>query len=358
VAAVLGGMLVSLAAAQGTSAAQDTPRMQASSPQGPISIAVLGDSDSHSYQDRLAFPLGGSARGGPFRETTLQWLEVLARLRPRELDPGPWQVFGDKRSWMADFWSRLGRPSRFPQKLDYVHNMALSGAVCADLHQGPQRQAARLLDRMNAEPTRWRDGVVVVRIGTNDVGDAESLEAMSRDPQGSPPMQRVRACTDAIAQAVSLIRGRHPHTRFVLVGLFNNAHWARNHGRWHDRAALENIERAHARYDDALRALAAADPRIAFFDDRLWFSRLWGDRAPDGSPAYRTVRLGSFDVRNADGDHPSHATLADGHAGAVWNGLWAQALVALLNERFAAGIPPITPQELARLLDPRGAFGM
>ncbi len=364
-AALISATVTSIAAPSLAAPSVAAPSIAASGPAQPttglesVPLAVLGDSDSHSYQDLLAFPKGGSARGGRHRATTLQWLEILARLRPQYIDPGPWQVFGASRSWVADMWRWVGVPSRFPKKLDYRHNMALSGAECGDLLHGPRRQAPHLVTLMDRDPARWRKGIVVVRIGINELGDPDTLDSLARDPVGAPALQRISACTQAIAQSVALVRARHPQTRFVLVGIFNNAHWARNHHRWQAAQQQRNIDLALARFDDALLSLAAQDAQVAFFDDRRWFGDLWGGRAPDGSPDYRVVRLGrGLEVHNRDGDHPANATLADGHAGSAWNALWARALVTLMNERFGASIPPIEIHEFRNVLDPAGEFGM
>ncbi len=329
-------------------------------PAGPrIALAVLGDSDSHGYHDTVSFPVGGSARGGPFRPGTFQWTEVLARLRGDQLELGPKQTWGLRRSWAADILGWVGIPSRHPVKEDHLFNMAVSGAVCSDLMQGPRRQAQRLLALMNREPDRWRTGIVVVRIGVNDLGDADTLEALSRDPRDARTAARIAACVTHIRAAVALIAQQHPTVRFVLTGIFNNAHWARNHARWHVPEAQANISAGLAPFDDAMRGVVADLKAAAFFDDRLWFERLWGGRASDGRPGYRSVRLGKgFEVTNSDGDHPSNATLADGHAGAVWNALWARSLVALANERLGAGLRPVEDEEITVLLDPEGRLGM
>ena len=46
-----------------------------------VALAVIGDSDSHSYQDIYTFPSASPMRGGAFRQGSLQWTEVLDRLR-------------------------------------------------------------------------------------------------------------------------------------------------------------------------------------------------------------------------------------------------------------------------------------
>lgn len=329
-------------------------------PEGPrIALAVLGDSDSHGYHDTLSFPVGGSARGGPFRPGTFQWTEVLARLRGDQLDLGPKQTWGLRQSWAADILGWVGIPSRHPVKEDHLFNMAISGAVCSDLVHGPRRQTQRLLALMNREPDRWRTGIVVIRIGINDLGDADTLEALSRDPRDAQVAARIVACAAHIRQAVALIGQRHPTVRFVLTGIFNNVHWARNHSRWHSHQAQANIAAGLAPFDDAMRAIVASVKAAAFFDDQRWFDQLWGGRNADGMPAYRSVRVGQgFVVNNSYGDHPRHATLADGHAGAVWNALWARALIALVNERFGSNFRPIEEGDIAALLDPEGRLGM
>lgn len=43
------------------------------SPTSTVALAVLGDSDSHSYQDSLSFPPGSADRGGAYRARTFQW---------------------------------------------------------------------------------------------------------------------------------------------------------------------------------------------------------------------------------------------------------------------------------------------
>ena len=63
-------------------------------PAGAIPLAVLGDSDSHAYQDSILIPLSSGKRGGKFRATTLQWTEVLDKLRSTQINQGAWGVWG------------------------------------------------------------------------------------------------------------------------------------------------------------------------------------------------------------------------------------------------------------------------
>ena len=317
---------------------------------GAVALAVLGDSDSHSYQDRVAFPPGSPERGGAHRAASLQWTEVIGRLRARSLDLGPWGTWGTggRIARVADW---LGRPSRAPRKEDYLHNFAVSGAVCRDLLDGGGRQAPRLVQLMDKDPARWRDGVVVIRIGVNSMGKEDDLDRLARDPADAEVVQRIDECLQMISGAVSTVRERHPTTRFVLVGVFDNTHWVKYAHRWHDAEQVRNIATGLDRFDQGLRTLAGSASGMVFFDDRAWFAGHWGGRDENGRPAYREVSLGQgVRVTHTAGDDPANAVLADGHAGTIWNALWARALIGVMNDAFKLGGTPLDDTELADLL--------
>ena len=316
----------------------------------PIPLAALGDSDSHSFQDRVSFPQGSFKRGGPFRATTFQWIEILARLRGREVDPGPWGVWGT-RGRIATLQEWFGLKGRAPRKEDYRHNFAISGAGCDTLMEGMSREAPRLLNLMDKDPLTWRRGVVVVRMGVNSFGLFESLDLLARDSKAPPVLSEIGRCIEYIRAAVALIHSRHPATRFVLVGIFDNTHWPCYFEHWQNPQAISNISAGLDVFDQALKAMVADDRRLAFFDDRAWFAARWGGRNEEGKPAYKVVRVGSgLEVTNTLGDHPRNAVVADGHAGTVFNFLWAQSLVALLNSAFDLRLTPIGDAEGAQFI--------
>jgi len=320
-------------------------------PASAVPLAVLGDSDSHSYQDKVSFPAGSGKRGGAYRATTLQWTEVLARLRAQELDQGEWGVWGVHRI-VARVQEWVGLQNRAPRKEDYQYNFAISGAGCETLTTGGGRQVQRLLALMDREPARWREGVVVLRIGANSFGMDDGLDQFARDPMGAGIQGEVAQCLSQVRAAIALVHAKHEQTRFVLVGIYDNSNWPRYFDRWQSSAALANVARGLDVYDQALQRMADADPRIAFFDDRAWFAKRWGTRDAQGRPAYRPVVLASgLTVHNTIGDEPHHAVIADGHAGLVWNVLWAQSLVELLNQRLGLKITPIGDAEASRLVD-------
>jgi hypothetical protein len=324
---------------------------------GVLSLAVLGDSDSHSYHDRILVP-EPKKRGGKFRPTTWQWTEALAQLRGNRIDQGRMGTWGTpiKVAEALD-WLRLG--GRAPRKQDYQFNFAVSGAKCSDMMSGYYRQAPRLLTLMNRDPARWQDGVVIVRIGVNSIGQEPELDDYAQHGVTPAARERIAQCVGWIRQAVDLIRSHHNRVRFVLVGMDDNSDWPPLVNRWKSRRELANISVALGLFNDGLRQLAAGDPRIAFFDDRAWFRRTWGGRDADGKPAYRAVNLGgAASVTNTQGDEPVNAVVADGHAGTVYNALWAADLVNLLDASFGTDIRPIGTDEIAHFADPTGAFGL
>ncbi|KWT97299.1 hypothetical protein APY03_1674 [Variovorax sp. WDL1] len=319
-----------------------------------VPLAVLGDSNSHSYQDRTAFPPGTRERGGALHSRTFQWTEVLARLRGNEIDIGPWVLWG-RPGLVALARELIGLPtSRAPQKEDYLYNFANSGAACKNL-MGDRfgqrfRQAPRLVALMNQEAERWRRGVVVISIGANDWN--AWLELQSRDPSAPELRRTIDYCSVQISAAISLIHDAHPQTRILIVGLRSGADDPGNFDRYRSGRSMANIKKALAGANARLREIALADSqRIAFLDVEAWFAQRWGGRGPDGEPAYKTATIGpNLHVTNTSGDEPNNAVLNDGHAGSAANALRAQSLVVQLREHFGLALTPISDEEVARFL--------
>jgi hypothetical protein len=309
-----------------------------------IRFAVLGDSDSQSYHDTLILGEPG-ARGGAWRATTWQWTEVLAKLRGDEIDLGEWRTWGTGK-YRAMIDEATGASARTPPKQDYRYDFAITGATCNQLMGLSQRQAIRLVHLMDTEPQAWRGGVVLIRIGANDVGDHAFLDELSRNPDAPGPAAVMNAC-------VKSIRRHHPDTNLVLVGVGSNADWSGEFDSWQSAKEIANIDAGIDRFNAGLRKLAAADRRIYFLDDSAWFRSWWGQRDDHGRPRYKTLHLSpGWDITNTSGDDPHHAVLSDAHAGVVWNTLWAQRLVTSMNAAFGLHIEPITDAEVIEFLKP------
>ncbi|AMM25475.1 SGNH/GDSL hydrolase family protein [Variovorax sp. PAMC 28711] len=320
-------------------------------PADAIPLAVLGDSNSHSYQDSLAFKPGSEGRGGAFRARTFNWIEIIARLRGKELDPGPWGVWGHS-GVIASAREALGASGdRAPRKEDYRYNFANSGAGCANLMAGRFQQAPRLLALMDTEADRWKRGVVVIRMGLNDW--AGQLDVIAQDP-AAPGVRDVTArCTRAIRETVALIHATHPETKVLVVGIVNEADDPGYVDRFGTARESANIDKALNDFNGSLRALAESSNNTAYFDDAAWVVARWGRRDAEGRPDYKTVAIGTtLQVANTAGDDPRNALVADHHAGLVWNALWAQSLVARLNNAFGLPLTPISDQQVADFVLP------
>ncbi|MGE0674551.1 MAG: SGNH/GDSL hydrolase family protein [Methylibium sp.] len=312
-----------------------------------LSLAVLGDSDSHAYHDEVFFPPSSPLRGGKLRDSTFQWTEILDRLRRTHVDQGEWGIWG-VRGKVGTLLEWAGLSARMPRKQDFRFNFAVSGAECEDLMQGPWRQVPRLLSLMDEEPQRWQHGAVLIRIGIITLGKRADLDGFAS--QGATPQTKaqVEDCVRWIRKAVHAIRERHPQARVVLVGLASNVDWPAYLEYWRSANEVANIDEVLDLYDNSLRELARQDQAVTFFDDREWFRRYWGQRGPQGqSDQYKTVRLPSgLEVRNTAGDTLDNAIIADGHGGTVLNGLWALDLVGHLNGLWGGAIPPVKDAEL------------
>jgi hypothetical protein len=329
-------------------------------------LAVIGDSDSQGFQDLYPAGLQEMPRGGKYHDTTFQWGEVLARLRGNEIDLGDTVVIGMggrvaravELIGLTGAAESLGWEVRAPKKRDNRFNFAYSGNGCTDLFGGWSRQVPRLIRLMDAEPARWRDGVVVLKIGNNDfANDIPNLDRLANDPASPEVRQKMDFCLGEIRRAIVAIQQKHPRTRIVLGGTFDNSRWDQYRDHWHSPQMLANIAKGLDYFDDALQRMAAADTRLAFFSDRRWFDALWGPRDRDGLPNYRTLVLSpSVRVDNTGGDAPWNATLADGHTGLVWNAKWSQALVDLIDARWGLKITPISDAEVLQFVLATGAF--
>ncbi|MDO4905903.1 MAG: GDSL-type esterase/lipase family protein [Lautropia sp.] len=326
-----------------------------------VRLAVLGDSDSHAFHDHIALKAGTEeARGGLHQASTWQWTEILAQLRPRDIDQGPFGEIGASR--VSGYLRRhlLGSLVR-QRKEDFRYNFAMSGAPCSALLDPTSGQVPALLAEMKTNAQDWKTipSVVLIRIGINSLGKEADLAQFAEQGPDAANLSRVNDCADHVSQAVTMLKAQYPSLRIVLVGILNNVDWPPFHQKWQRPAELANIDAVLEVYDDRLRNLARTVDGVSFFDDRAFFSHHFGGRNAEGKPDYRQVDLGGKrKVRVTQGDEPYNAVLADGHAGTVWNGLWAAAIVEELNRVTGADIRPITEAEVAHIADPDGSFGL
>ncbi|MEJ8856065.1 SGNH/GDSL hydrolase family protein [Variovorax robiniae] len=318
-----------------------------------IPLAVIGDSGSHSYQDPITFPSGGGLRDAALRDRTFQWTEVLARLRGSEIDLGPWVRWGRTGhiAWLRDMVGLGG--GRAPLKEDYLYNFSNTGAACKNImgdRLGQRyRQVPRLVALMAQEPERWRRGVVVINVGGNDWNRLLDLQA--EDPAAPELQATIDYCRDQIERAVDAIHAANPSTRVLVVGPASDADDPGTFDRFRDANARANIRTAVESFSAALRGIATRHPGfVGFVDMGTWFRQRWGERRPNGEPAYREVTIGPHHVSNTAGDGPDNVWLGDGHAGTAMNTLWAQYLLERIRALTGAPLTPISDEEVVHFL--------
>ncbi|MEL7311442.1 MAG: GDSL-type esterase/lipase family protein [Pseudomonadota bacterium] len=317
----------------------------------PIQLAVLGDSDSHSYGDTIWFPKHEGMRGSAFRDTTYQWTEILDRLRHHEVFQGEWDTWG-RSGRLASLAQRLGLGIRMPRKRDYRFNFAWSGARCEDLGNGKVGQTSHLLRTIDASPSLWANGIVQIRIGINDLGTRQFSDRVAAEGLSERVKTKTDVCIDAVRQSVAALRSESPELKIVLVGILNNSDWPPFFDLWQSRREQNNINAMLDRFDDSLAELAAQDGAVAYFDDRDWFERHWGGRDRDGLPDYHSVDVAAgLSISNTQGDSYENAILADGHAGTMLNAIWVRDFIDFLNETWDLKLTPVTSVELESLAE-------
>ncbi len=322
---------------------------------GAIPLAVVGDSGSHSYQDKISFPPGSPDRGGAFRPNTFQWTEIIARLRGKELDLGPWVDWGFPSlvAWARELVGMSG--GRAPRKQDYLYNFANSGASCTNLLGVGLRQrfhqVPRLIRLMDRDPELWKNGIVVIRIGANDWDGL--LDLQSRQPD-APELRNVADfCATQIRESVARIRASHPSTRIMVVGLANDSDDPSVTERWHSDEEIANLRAANDLFNKPLRKLVESVPNASFFDDTAWAEKRWFAHSSPKKPYHNTVVIGkTLAVTNTVGDDPRNALVEDTHGGLAWNALWAQSFVEQLRQDFKLPLTPISDDEVAAFVLP------
>jgi hypothetical protein len=317
-------------------------------------LAVLGDSDSHSYRDAIT----GLRRGGDYHDVAYQWTEILARVRPEFLDQGEYTAWGS-RAILARARDLLGLEAKTPRKQDFRWNYAWSGARCASLTSAWPWQARWVATSLRADPEAWADGLVLVKIGVNDLGQRRHLDAYAATGLRDAERAVIAGCAREIGTALDMIRAASPTVRVLVVGVADDSSWPPETTPQRSAEEVARIRAVLNAYDDALRSLVAERAGMAFMDDRAWYYEHFADRDSAGNSQPSSISFGGrTPVTNSQGDAPNNLMLADGHAGTVANGLWVRHLIRTLDRELGFEIPEISDADIARIADPHGEYGI
>lgn len=278
-------------------------------------IAVLGDSQSDEYR-------ADDARGGEYSQSTLNWVEQLARYR--RINVGPW---GTRHS---------------PRRTGFEYNWALSGATSSTmLSEGQHTGAAQQVKEGEVN-------VAIIVIGANDFAPFTQggyQDIYEGKLHGKALEVKIDGVVDHIETAVTtlqdagnvhilLIEIPDWEKRLIVTSLFPDPT---------KRQLVTNaITRTNYKLDALARkhGLATLNPNV-FYDQVI------------GNDDNFVVTLGdvNFD-RLTPSNNPHSLFLADNiHPGTVLNGLFANFVIQTLNEKMNTTIEPFTTEQLFSIAD-------
>jgi phospholipase/lecithinase/hemolysin len=268
-------------------------------------IGVLGDSYCDEYE---FYP--------PDRATARNWVEILAATRG------------------LDFGRFDPRGRGEPRNQGYEYNWARSDATTDDLiHTGQHTGLA-------AQVTRGEVGLVLVFIGGNDFINAMK----SSDPAAALDDVLPRALAN-YRVAVRTVLEASPDVRLVVATLPDIANLPEFAGPIREgripKAIAEAYTRAIGRYNAQIRSYATTERRVALLDLDLT-TRAANLLSPDHIDI-----LGRRLDRLRPGNDLDHFFLADlRHPGTLGQSLMARLFVETVNDRFGAGIAPLSAREV------------
>lgn len=271
-------------------------------------VGVLGDSYSDEYQ---FYP--------PDRGQARNWVEILSR--SRGLDFGP-----------------LSASSRgTPRNQGFAYNWACTGATTSDMLADGQH------DGLASQVREGSVGLVIIFIGGNDF-----IRAMSQDDPAHAAAEALPLAVRNVQKALATILEASPDVKVVLatvpdIGELPEFDEPCREGRL-PRSVLRAVDAAISQFNQELREMAKADPRVAV-TDLYWSTRVARLLSP------QHVLVGGVRVwRNGTSNEVDHLFLADRrHIGTVAQGLMARMFIETLNSRFHAELAPLSDQEILQI---------
>ncbi|MFV1872008.1 MAG: hypothetical protein ACMZ64_01605 [Oleiphilus sp.] len=315
-------------------------------PSSAIPIAVLGDSDSHSYRDKF----DNKARGGEYHDVTFNWPALWDRFRSDEVNLGRFDEWGESyRLARIKYW--LGLPARAPKKLDFEYNYAVSGLRCESLLASWPYQAKWLIQRLQRSPEFWQKGIVIIRIGVNDLGSTEQLIRWSKTGLDEMASKTVSSCTKHISETIEAILTAHPTIKVTVMGMCRSCNLTDTYKVWPDIENIQNRDAVMSAYDQDLEGFASNQQRVLFIDDVQWLKQRYGDRYSE-TMSFETKLAEQVDIYSKAGDHPSNLILSDLHSGTVYNAFWLNNLIGQMNNGFDLRLTPINEKDVLSVIEP------
>jgi len=291
-------------------------------------VAVLGDSDSHSYRDSY----DNKARGGKYHDYSYNWIELWSRLAKDEINPGQWGTWGSHYR-IARLKNTLMLKSRSPKKLDYEYNYAVSGLRCRSLLNDWPYQGKWLLNEIRSNNDYWDNGIVIIKIGYNDIGKTSDLKKWKNSGLNTESSALVSSCTDSIITMSDSILAMSPNVKISIAGVARTYNFMDEWDEKLDEEGIKNIEEVLSDFDSRLKQYATDQARVAYIDDHLWFNKIFGSQeSKDLKPRVKFSQ--GVELINASGDEPINMLLRDHHTGTLYNGLWINHLITEINRQL------------------------
>lgn len=293
-----------------------------------VPIAVLGDSDSHSYRDSY----DNKERGGKHHANSYNWIELWSRLAKDEINPGQWGTWGSHYR-IARIKNMLILKSRSPKKLDYEYNYAVSGLSCRSLLTEWPYQGKWLLNEIRSNTEYWNNGIVIIKIGYNDIGKASDLKQWKKSGLSAESTALVSNCIDSIITMSNSILAVSPNVKISITGVARTYNFMDEWDESLDEKSVQNIEEVLSEFDSRLIKYTTDQSRVAYIDDHIWFNKIFGSQESNDLKS-RIEFFEGIELINASGDEPINMLLADHHTGTLYNGLWINHLINEINRQF------------------------
>ena len=283
-------------------------------PLGGAGFGVLGDSNSDEYR-------ADDDRGSePWRETTLNFVELLAR--HRGLDFGPWGT----------------RPE--PRRTGYAYNWARTSATAASMISSGQHTG------LAAQIRSSEVSYAFIWIGTNDFAPGESTPYSYEDiysgaVQGDELIAFLDTFVDHMRTAADTLLEAQP-TLLVMANMPDYGELPRIVATFPDPTGRQRFSDAMDYVNERLQALADSHENAVLMTHDNWIDSY----AEASAQPFWEIAGVQVDMVNT-GDAPTHFLLSDAHLGTIANGVMANLLfLPAFNDVGELGIGSFSDEEV------------
>lgn len=283
-----------------------------------LRLGIMSDSSSDEYRadDNRA---GSTA----YEQTTLSWVELLARYR--SVDVGAW-----------------GINRGLPRRTGFEYNWARSGATSGSLISQGQHTG------MATQVSQGLVDLVYLSIGGNDFAyyytDAQSI--YNGTLSGDALTSKINGVVANITTALDTVLNASPTIKVIVATIPDMGNNPTFQAQYPDPVKRQRVTDAIKLSNTGVRAMLASRPRATLFDVEPLTQEVLA--MVDQQTGMATI--GGVDINFAvSGDSPDHAILGDGiHSGTVFGAVFLNELLPYINTVAGTSIAPLTDSEMLR----------